>query len=104
MEALFVLLVTICQCFAVMRYGKYNTRRINVADIVSPLSEYKISARSLLDCSRQCLILEPCLSVLYTKEGKECRINTDIVLVNNLAVIPSLASHSILIALKQVGS
>ena len=81
-----------------------ETLKIKYNDIAQPNPSYKVTAKGIIDCSRQCLNSETCLSVLYKREMRDCSLNTQQVLFQYDAVIPSLSASHVLIPLRTVGT
>ena len=96
MESFLLILMISCPCSAVMWQG--TILKINSEDIVTPLSHNVVNARSLMDCTGQCLLTEMCLSALYQAADKTCRLNDVKVFLN----ISSMATALVLVPLQQV--
>ena len=65
---------------------------------MTPLSNNVVKARSLVDCTGQCLVADTCLSALYETDRKLCRINYAKVFLN----LSSMMTTSVLVPIKQV--
>ena len=81
-----------------------ETLRINHADIMQPITNYKVDVKGILGCSSLCLNTETCLSVLYHRETSDCRLNTQQVVLQYDAVVPSLSATHTLVPLATVGT
>ena len=92
----------VSQSVAPILAGKYDSMKVNSDDIISPLSEKAIYTRSILECSAICSVSDKCLSILYNKAEKLCRINYNIVIFKIDAAIPYLATALLLVSFEQV--
>ena len=80
-----------------------ETLRIDYAEIMQPIANYKVNVKGILGCSSLCLNTETCLSVLYHRETRDCRLNTQQVVLQYDAVVPSLSATHTLVPLSTVG-
>ena len=112
METIQYIFIIFGLCFTVLSSGtigdilgdKFEVLKINYADIVQPITSYMVNAKSILDCSRQCLYSETCLSVLYYRDKNICNFNTQQVQFQSDAVIPSPSSFDVLVPIVAVGT
>ena len=112
METIQLIYIIFGPCFAVLPSGiigdisdnKFDVLKINYEDIVQPITGYRVNSKSILDCSRQCLNLETCLSVLYYRDKNVCSFNTQVVQFQSKAVIPSSSSSDVLVPIVKVGT
>ena len=86
------------------RYVHFEVLEISFSDLVKPIPNYKINAKSVIDCSRKCFNSDTCLSVVYHQENDECYFNTQQVCLQPGAVIPSLSSSYSFVPLTAVST
>ena len=86
------------------RYIHFEVLEISFNDLVKPIANYKVNAKSVIDCSRKCFNSDTCLSVVYHQEMDECYFNTQQVFLQPGAVIPSLSSSYSLVPLTAVST
>ena len=105
MEFKSFMFASVCQWFLALCNGNYfDVLKIDINDVVSPITENKKSAKSLLDCTRHCAKAESCKSVLYGEIGGECQLHSNLVVLRASAEIPSLASYYVFVQVRQVGN
>ena len=86
------------------RYVHFEVLEISFNDLAKPIANYKVNAKSVMDCSRKCFNSDTCLSVVYHQEKDECYFNTHQVFLQPGAVIPSLSSSHSLVPLTAVST